>query len=327
MKFRTEVQSGIFKEKLDYQDVFLLMGSCFSQNIGEKLFERKFSISINPFGIVFNPFSLISQLDQLIGNVLLPEQDVFFHNELWHSFHHHSSFDSESKEKILNQANVNIQTNHKILKTAKVLFITFGSSFYYQHKETHRIVSNCHKLPQLQFTKVLGDRIGFETQLIPLIEKLKHFNTELQIVFTVSPVRHAKDGLIENSRSKGILLDLCHSMVERFTHCHYFPAYEFLIDDLRDYRFYASDMLHPNSQAIEYVWLKFVETFFATETEKVMRNVEEIVQAASHRPMQIKSDAHQQFIRKQLQKIEELLENRNFDFETEKTQYLSQLRE
>jgi hypothetical protein len=287
-----------------------MIGSCFAENIGEKLSDSKFDCLVNPNGILFNPISIATALTSYIN----PEKYHYrtgINNGLHFSYDHHGAYSYSTKAELEAEIKSSLEKAHSFLKDARCLIITFGSAYVYRLLTSAEIVANCHKLPQNNFMKDLlrvDDIIGVYTQLV---NTLRDFNPSLKIIFTISPVKYLRDGIINNNLSKAILIQSVHNMVSatsnpQSTLLNYFPAYELVTDDLRDYRFYKDDMAHPNEQAINYVWEKFSETYFEENTKKINEKINDIRNAASHRPIHHHSDAHQQFKRTYLQKCEQL---------------------
>ncbi len=286
--------------KITYADKILLIGSCFAENIGEKLIQSKFQTLINPNGILFNPISIATALRSYLQpetKNLKPETN----NDLHFSFEHHGSFSSTTKEELEYKIISSHKTAHQQLKEAKFLIITFGSAFAYRHIASNKIVANCHKLPQQDFKKELLSVENLVADYKLLFEELKKFNPQLNIILTVSPVKYLRDGIIENNLSKSILIQSVHQLSK-----NYFPSYELVNDDLRDYRFYKEDMAHPNEQAINYVWEKFSEVYFSNETNSLIKNIKDITQAAHHRPINENTEQHLKFKQIYLNKCAEL---------------------
>lgn len=309
---------------IHHESKLFLMGSCFAENIGEKLFQLKFNCTLNPNGILFNPISIATALSSYINNTVITENDIVFNNELYHSFNHHGVFSCSSKEELIHKINHTTRQAHNALKHADVLLFTFGTSRVFVNNNNSEVVANCHKFPQHYFTKEQlqpGEIVNrFET----LIEDLKVFNPKLKIIFTVSPVKYLKDGLIENNLSKAVLIYSIHEIIKQHSYCFYFPAYELVTDDLRDYRFYKNDLAHPNEQAIEYVWSKFSASYFNESTQTLIQKVNEINSAMNHRPLKESTTAHAEFKKSLLHKCTELekaLPNANF--QTEKNFFAS----
>ncbi len=303
---------------INYCDALLLTGSCFAEHIGHNLQMVKFKTCINPHGILFNPQSILNSLDDVLRRKIYMPDDLFFFQECWHSWQHHGLFSSVSQEQCLNTINSGITSAWQFLRTAKVLMITFGSAHAYRLRENGLLVGNCHKFPQREFEKVLLDKEELKEGYLALIARLKQLNPHLQIVFTISPVRYIRDGIIENNLSKAILLQLAHELCSE-TEAYYFPAYEIVIDELRDYRFFEKDLVHPNSMAIDYVWERFIQATFSEEAKRILLQVEEIRRAVAHKVQHQHTEAYKKFCVQQLKKINEL--ERHFpqlNFEAEK---------
>jgi hypothetical protein len=284
MKFRTEIKPTKSKDSISFESKISLIGSCFSQNIGNKLHDSKFNSETNPFGIVYNPHSLLSSLHRIIDRNLFTDQDFFKHNDSWHCYDLHSSLSDTYLEDVINKSNEVLNTWHGRLKTSNYLIITLGTAWVFRLKVTNQIVSNCHKIPNNQFDKELLNLQNLTSDYQSFLEKIKAFNTNIKIIFTVSPIRHWKDGIPQNTISKSLLHLLCASLTEK-KNVSYLPAYELVMDDLRDYRFYEKDMLHPSQQAIEYIWNFFKHTYFDTPTIKRLNEIEKIKKGLNHKPL------------------------------------------
>jgi len=324
--FRTTFQIEPSSDKIDYRSKILLLGSCFTENIGAKLEHYKFQVDNNPFGVLYNPVSVANGIYVLLIEQEFTADDLRFNNDLWYSFNHHSRFSDPDKEQALNKINTKLKLSSSFLKELDFLFITFGTAWIYRLKETKEVVSNCHKLPASLFTRESLTIESISKLYSDLIASLLSQNPSLRIVLTVSPVRHLKDGAIENQISKSTLMLAVKELVDKFEEVNYFPSYEIMMDDLRDYRFYAEDMVHPNNVAIDYLWEKFSEVYFEKETLQIMNKVEKIVRAKEHRPLNPHTEKHQLFLKNQLKKIESLLLQYPFlDFVEELAWYKSQL--
>ena len=297
------------EKQINIKQAVLLMGSCFAEEIGKKLEERKFNALVNPHGISYNPTSISNALTDYIESKVYSESDLFHKNELWQSFNHHGKFSSTNANTSLQVINEEISKAHTHLKKASWLIITFGSAFAYVNKKSHAIVANCHKEPSGEFEKILLNKNQILSVWNKQLEALKSFNPDLNILFTVSPVRYVRDGLVENNRSKGILLDAVHTLIEQHKNCFYFPAYEIVIDELRDYRFFKEDMVHPNHTAVNYVWEKFISSLCDEETKKFLSEYEPLLIGLHHRPLQEDTEAHQKF-RKQLEEKVKVIEKK-----------------
>jgi len=295
MKFRTEIFVPASDFKITHDWKIAMMGSCFAENMASKFLNAGFSIDVNPFGIAYNPLSLSQNLNRLLDNKPFVAEELFMDNDLYHSFSHHSRFSGSAPNEVLAKINSGMERSWAFLRTADLLIITFGTAFVYRLQSTGRVVANCHKLPARFFT---CNRLTIENIVVEwndLIARLQALNPSLRILFTVSPIRHWKDGAHENQLSKSILLLSVEELLRNYPHCSYFPAYELVLDDLRDYRFYTEDMLHPSSQAIDYVWGKFAEAWFDGETLKKAREFEKLHQSLNHAPFQPESEAYRQF--------------------------------
>ena len=289
--FRTELKPQKASFTIDYQCFTLGIGSCFIENIGAMLDARQLPFLQNPFGIVYNPLSIAHQLATIMAledNAQLPfftEKDLFKHNGLWGSLKHHGRFSGENSDLVLKNINNSLETARYFSKKTNRFLLTFGTSNVFIWKDTGEVVANCHKLPPQYFEQKRLTVEEIVTQFKPLFEKIFLQNPDCQIIITVSPIRHIRDGLVENNRSKAVLLLAADVLSQLFDHVHYFPAYEIVMDDLRDYRFYERDMIHPNDVAIEYIWQFFSETFFDKETKTVIQEVEKINAMLAHRPL------------------------------------------
>lgn len=306
ISFRTIVKIHPSPFKLSYFTPSMFIGSCFTKNIGSKLSNYKFPVDINPFGVIYNPSSVSKSLDILIGKKEFTKDDLYFFNGKWLSFFHHSSFSDKDPEQCLLRINAKITESKEFLKKAGFLFITFGTAWVFEWKESGETVSNCHKISALKFNRKLLTVEDILKNYKTLIHKLLRFNSQLKIIFTVSPIRHWKDGAEGNQVSKAILLLSVHQLIQKFQTLSYFPAYEIMMDDLRDYRFYSDDMIHLNSVAIDYIWERFKDTYLDKEASGIMKNIDPVLSAMGHKPFEPDSDLHQDFLIKILDKIEKL---------------------
>jgi hypothetical protein len=302
MEFRRELIIKPFDEKISIRDPIMLIGSCFSDNLGEKLKQNRFNVSINPNGIMFNPISITKALTSYITHHPYDHSQIFKTQEWWTSWDHHTRFSHADPDALITIMNNSLEDAHRFLKQTRWLVITLGSAWVYQ-LENGEVVANCHKVPTDKFRKKLLTVEEVLSSLDNLIHRLFIFNPGLRIMFTVSPVRHLRDGFVENNRSKAVLIQAVHHLVDKFTGLHYFPAYELVIDDLRDYRFYAEDMVHPNYQATEYVWQKFTAATMDAATLKIMQEINLVNAAKAHKPFQPDSEAHKKFRQKQFEMI------------------------
>ena len=307
--FRTEIKlkKGQFPE-INYGSNVFLIGSCFSDNIGDKFNHFGFSCISNPFGVTYNPVSIGKQIDRIIEKRSFSESDLIEKGESFNSFELHGSYDDISKEALLGGVNQKILESHDFIKNASHMFITLGTAWVYELVERNEIVNNCHKLPAENFTKRLLSSEEVTESLSKCISACRTLNPDLKFIFTVSPVRHLKDGFRENNLSKGIL-HVSISELLKTEKVHYFPSYEILLDDLRDYRFFENDLLHPNSQAIEYIWDKLVSSTLDQASIDVMEEVKKIKLALSHRPFNPMSSEHRSFLLKTKKDLDSLSEN------------------
>ncbi|MBG6060516.1 hypothetical protein IWX83_000281 [Flavobacterium sp. CG_9.1] len=307
MQFRTQIPISKSNHPLDYNSKIVSLGSCFAENMGDKFQYFKFQNTINPFGIIFNPVSIEKIIQKAINTVLFTEKDIFFHNERWHCFDVHSDLSNPNKEDLLASLNALIKsTNQQISKSTHII-ITYGTSWVYRNIESDSIVANCHKVPQKQFKKELLSVEGIEKSVANTIKLIHVVNPNCTIIFTVSPVRHIKDGFVENQWSKSNIISALHKTFDcQLSTINYFPSYEIMMDELRDYRFYTEDMLHPNQVAIDYIWKRFMETTISETAFPTMEEVERIQKSLSHKPFDPNSESHLKFESKVREKITKL---------------------
>jgi len=292
---------------ISHDDRLLCLGSCFAEQMGGRLQRLKFPTSVNPFGIVFNPVSMANSLERLLVGEPFCEAELVENQGLWHSFEHHGCFSNPDKTAALDAINRSFSEGRKFLENTNRLIVTLGSAHVFTLKKTGAVVANCHKLPAADFERRRLTVDEVLAALLPIFQKLKSKLPELEIIATVSPVRHLRDGLMENQRSKATLLLALDELAQKLTYVHYFPAYEILLDDLRDYRFYAEDMAHPSPQATDYIWQYFEQAFFEEKTKQLVKRIEQVLTALSHRPFHAQSVEHQAFLRKQAEFIHQIL--------------------
>jgi hypothetical protein len=324
MDFHIEFSPKHLSQKINHRHKLLLLGSCFTENIGDKLLAHKFSVLQNPNGILFNPVSVKEAVENYIGNKVITEDDLFYLNEGYHSWQHHSRFSDTTKEESVQKINTSTNTAHHYLKETDLVIITLGSAWVYEltakaaNAKTGNVAANNHKAPADWFNRRLLSNAEVIDLLHATVSKLQQFNPFIKIIFTISPVRHLREGFVENNRSKAALINAVHAATEYFENVFYFPAYELVIDDLRDYRFYAEDMVHPNYAATNYVWEKFVTTCIDEPSQQLMKQINEINAAVNHKPFNPQSEAHKKFSKINLKKIETLKKIYQYiDFETE----------
>ncbi len=302
MNFTTKVPIPESNQPIDYNSKVISIGSCFAENMGEKFEYFKFQNTVNPFGIIFNPVSIEKLVNRIVSKIEFTEKDIFFHNEQWHCFEVHSELSTASKEEFLEQLNAIVRETYIKISEATHIIITYGTSWVYRNIETNEIVANCHKIPQKQFSKEILSIETIEKSIRKSIDLIQKINLDCHFIFTISPVRHIKDGFVENQRSKAYLIAAIHAYNLKPT--TYFPSYEILMDELRDYRFYAQDMLHPNQLAIDYIWEKFKKSSINENAFETMDEVEKIQKALAHKPFNVNSESHQKFILNLQNKIE-----------------------
>lgn len=318
MNFRTEIKIERAKQDICHRNKIVSFGSCFSENIGERLASLKFDILVNPFGILYNPESIRVSAERLMDGSPLSEKEIFENQGLWHSFLHHSRFSKTSPGEFLANANDALTSASAFLKCSDLLLITFGTAWVYRLKESGSIVSNCHKLPGNLFFRERLSVDEIVKNYNSLLASLNRINPSLRVIFTVSPIRHWKDGANGNQLSKATLLLAIEEICKRNSNCEYFPAFEILMDELRDYRFYADDMLHPSSAAVEYIWERFSDCYFSDETKGLIREIAKISASANHRPFNSDNERHAIFKKNLLAQIEKLsAKHPNLDFAKE----------
>jgi len=314
MNFRTNIQLQKERNQIDYNSKLLLIGSCFSENIYHKLNYFKFNAFSNPFGILFNPIAIEKLITNAINRKEYSEKDIFQLNERWHCFDAHSDLSSSNKDELLQNLNTKILSTNKQLSEASHITITLGTAWVYRFIESDTIVGNCHKVPQKKFLKEFLSVEEISASLENICALLKDVNPTVNIIFTVSPVRHLKDGFVENSQSKAHLISAIHQVINKNNQKYYFPSYEIMLDDLREYRFYNSDMLHPNETAINYIWEQFQLVWVDEKVATIMNEVESIQRGLAHKPFNPNSEQHQQFLVALQQNITSLKNNYNISF-------------
>jgi hypothetical protein len=315
MQFQVPIHIKPLEPPVTYRDRLMLIGSCFTEHIGNYLLDMKFNVMQNPNGILFDPLSVCNSLVSYIQNDRYTEADLFYLNESWHSWRHHSRFSGMDTASVLENINRSQEAAHRFLQEASWLIITLGSSFAYQLSPEAPAafggwpgmgVANCHKAPAQAFHKHLCTIEETVTALDGTLYRLFRFNPSLRVIFTISPVRHIRDGVIENNRSKARLLEAVHHLVNKFDKLYYFPAYELVIDVLRDYRFYDIDMVHPNYAGTQFVLEHFSNACLDEPTRLLMEEIRKIVTARKHKPFNPQSNQHRQFMAASARKVREL---------------------
>ena len=297
MQFTTKIPVQKSTFPIDYDSKVMLFGSCFAENMGKKFDYFKFQATTNPFGIIFNAVSLEKLIRRAVENRTFTENDIFFHNDLWHCYEVHSELSNSDKDAFLESLNDIIRSTNKQLNDSTHIIITLGTSWVYRNIESNEIVANCHKVPQKQFTKELLSIHQTEESLQSIISLIHSVNPNCNFIFTVSPVRHIKDGFTENTLSKAHLIAAIHKTIDHHpSPITYFPSYEIMMDELRDYRFYAEDMLHPNQTAIDYIWIQFFENYISESVFGLMNEICSIQKGLQHRPFNPNTENHQKFL-------------------------------
>lgn len=299
MQFKTTIDVPHSAFEISHAQKGMSVGSCFSTNIGSRLHNAKFPILVNPLGTIYNPVSIANTIDLLLGTKAFDEQQIFFANGVWQSYYLHTSFSSVTKDEVLRKFQAVKEDFQQNFKSLDYVILTLGTAWVYELKSSKQIVNNCHKTPASQFNRRRLSVAECVSVLKHAIEQLRNENPNLHVIFTVSPIRHWKDGAHENQVSKSTLFLAIEELQNSLRNIFYFPAYELLMDDLRDYRFYADDMLHPSDVAIEYIWKKFSETYFSKETKDVIKQIDSIQKALEHKPFNAESEAYKEFLTKQ----------------------------
>lgn len=318
MDFRFSIPIPSFDFHLSYQDRIMLLGSCFSNNIGEKLIKGKFLTLSNPNGILYNPASINKCVNSILNKQELTEKDLVLHEEIYHSFLHHGDFSGRDKSTVLEEINDQQKKALSFLEKASVVFITLGTAWVYRYVESNEIVANCHKIPNKKFSKELLGVDEIKSALEETMNSIRRINSSVKFVFTVSPIRHLKDGVVENKLSKSTLIVAINEAMKSVDSSYYFPSYEIVMDDLRDYRFYSEDLVHLNDLAINYIWSIFQKSFFSEDTVNLLERIGKLQQACNHRPFDPMSKKHQSFLNKQIEIAEKLkIEFPSLNFEDE----------
>ena len=306
MKLQTQLPLEIQSPAIDYRSKLVLLGSCFAEHIAEKFSYYKFQNNVNPLGVLFHPVAILDLLSRAHQDRFYSENDVFFSNGCWQTFQAHSRLNSTSQSEILERLNLALKSTQKQLKTASHVFLTFGTAWVYKHIESKSIVANCHKQPQKEFEKSILSIQQLEESFNAILSILKAFNPSVSVVCSISPVRHLKDGFVENNRSKAHLTSALHNVINTSNNTHYFPSYELLMDELRDYRFYKQDMVHPNQIAIDYVWEKFQSIWINPEVNSTMQEVNQLQKGLTHKPFNPMSSEHADFLSSLSKKVQDL---------------------
>ena len=305
MKFTTPIPIPNSTNPMDFNASILSLGSCFAVNMGEKLDYFKFQNTTNPFGIIFNPVSIEKLVARAVDQINFTEEDIFFHNERFHCFEVHSDLSSDNKKEFLEGLNAKLESTHQKIKKATHVLITYGTSWVYQEKKSGAVVANCHKMPQTHFDKHILSVASIESAIQNTVNAIRKLNPNCAFIFTISPVRHIKDGFVENQRSKSHLITALQNLLSDhlLDKANYFPSYEIMMDELRDYRFYGEDLLHPSTMAIDYIWQRFRATAISETVLSTLDDIDGIQKGLLHKPFNSTSESHQKFVTKLQEKI------------------------
>jgi hypothetical protein len=326
MNLRTTFTIDPSKSKISYNTPVMFIGSCFASEIGSRLAEGKMEVLINPSGVVYNPVSVGNTIDFILKNKIFTGEDLYNNKGVNLSFLHYTDFSSEDTSGTLDKINSATQKAHHFLKSARFLFITFGTARVYRFKESGKIVSNCHKLPAYLFSREILTVEEITSTWYDTLQSLHAFNRDLRVIFTISPVRHWKDGAHGNQLSKSILFLAVEKLLEHQVSGDYFPAYELVMDDLRDYRYYSEDMLHPSQTAVDYIWQAFSDCYFEPETCSLWKEVQGITKARNHRFLSDSSKGKKEFANNILKKISAIeKKSPRIDFEDERSYFLEMI--
>ena len=315
--FRTALPPGDSEDKISLSDKILCMGSCFAGMVGRKLKENKFEAFVNPFGVIFNPHSIFDLLNFSIDQHIPPVNTYVRNQGVFYNDHLHADFSHPDREQLKALIEKALQNTATWLSEANWLILTFGTAIVYQRADTGKIVANCHKMPSRFFNKRFLTEEEIDSGFALLIEKIESINPRVNVILTVSPVRHIKDGLEDNAVSKALLRVTCHHLAERFRRVSYFPAYEIMLDDLRDYRFYERDMIHPTPVAEDYIWEMFGQKYFSAEAREFIKEWQKIRKSLDHRPFHPHTESHQNFLKKLLMQLHTINDTVNVKSEIE----------
>ncbi|MBL0743517.1 GSCFA domain-containing protein [Chryseolinea lacunae] len=304
--FRTVVSIGPGHPDIRLHDKIITLGSCFAHSMGERMLLSKMNALANPFGVIYNPAAIHKAIRYALFNESVPQHTFLQNQDVFLNYDFHSDISAPSFDKLQHQIKDSLGAVHYFLRDTGWLILTYGTAWVYERKDTGEIVANCHKVPNHQFTKRLLTEAEITASFSALYAELLAFNPSLKVILTVSPVRHVKDTLELNSVSKAILRSACHNLTQRHSEVSYFPAFEIMMDDLRDYRFYKADMIHPTEVAEDYIWKAFGERYFTADLQKFLIRWRDIRAALAHKPFHPATAAHQQFLKDLLKKLEEL---------------------
>jgi hypothetical protein len=326
MNLRTTFNINPSPKRITYNDRTMFIGSCFASSIGEQMEKGKMAVMINPAGTVYNPVSVCNTLDSVITGREFEKEDLFFYDGMWLSFYHYTDFSSEDPDKTLNRINTRLKEASSFLKKSAFLFITLGTARIYRLKQTGMVVSNCHKIPSVQFSSELMSVKGIVDLWTNLLDRLSALCPNLQVIFTISPVRHLKDGPHGNQISKSVLFLAVEELIGHKSKPQYFPAYELVMDDLRDYRYYGEDMIHPSDLTINYIWDAFSTSYLDAAAVKIWNEALKITKARTHRFNTDSISKKKEFAIKMLDNISQIEKKvSRIDFSEEKSYFLNLL--
>ncbi len=319
MKFRTKIKIDPLKRLFNYRTKFVSFGSCFAAEIGDQMHRLKFNITVNPFGIIYNSDSIHHLLDLSLNERPINADDLIESQNQWHHFQFHGSISNQSKKALINQILTIQSATKRKLEEADVVILTLGTAFVFSRKVNNKIVANCHKIPSGEFSREIMAVESVLANLQDSIQLLCSHRPGAEVILTVSPIRHIRDGLVENQRSKAVLLQAIHTIIDEYPGVHYFPAYEIMLDDLRDYRFYKSDLVHPNEMALEYIWERWQEFSLDDKSQLLTNQVGKIRKAAEHRFLHDNPEQQRIFAKNQLAAIDQIIDKApHLDFSDEK---------
>jgi len=316
-KFRTIVDISKSSSEVEYSNKIMFLGSCFAENIGKLFLSRKFSALVNPFGIIYNPQSVANSLIAILDDKKFSDEDLIYNNGRWSSLYHHGKFSDVDKQTCLNRLNTGRENARIFLQETSFLVITFGTSWVYEHIEKSKVVSNCHKLPAKEFRRFRLTVDDIVDVYKDLIVKLRYFNPNIKVIFTVSPIRHLKDTAHGNQLSKSVLLLAIDELMDNLPNIEYFPSYEILMDELRDYRFYSDDMVHISDIAIDYIWQRFKESHISPSSHVAMKEIEKFAKSLQHKSLSGDIIAYRDYLNKRLEKLD-ILEKKYIDVDFSK---------
>lgn len=326
MKLRTEIKIPASESLINYGDSLFFIGSCFSENIGAELQKRKFNSLINPFGVLYNPISINNSIERILSQKPYTSADLFLQEGIYKSYDHHSSFADIDEQKTLEKINSALKNAGQFLESASHIFITLGTAIAYRLLDEVKVVANCHKAPASTFKQIELGAASVAATVKDISSNIKNINPNAAIFFTVSPVRHWKNGAVKNMQSKAALISGIHEAIELGAAIDYFPSFEIMMDELRDYRFYRDDLLHVNDLGIQYILEKFSKSFMSNDTAKQVALIVKVITAANHRPFNPETEQHQHFIQQQLKQIESLKSQiPSIDLSTEVHNFKAQL--